>query len=274
MYKNFEIMNNLPTIDVEKETEKIVSFLKQTLREQNKKKIILGMSGGVDSTTVFYLLSRAVAPENILIIHSYYFQSKLKDFRSILEEAKIPSENIIELSIKNTVLEIKKRLNLSDEDRIRLGNVIARTRMIALYDLAKKNNALVLGTEDKSEFLLGYFTRFGDEASDIEPIRHLYKTQVYTLAKYLGVPQAIINQKASPELWIGQTAKKELGFSYTEADIVLHLYRDRKMKIEKIEAMGFSNAKKIISRVRENSFKRNLPYTPWPFKLRVKPEWN
>jgi NAD+ synthase len=179
-----------------------------------------------------------------------------------LKKGNIPDENIYKLNIKNSVDEFKQTLNIPGEDRIRLGNVMARTRMIMLYDLAKKHNALVLGTEDKSEFYLGYFTRFGDEASDIEPIRHLYKTQIYQLAKYLGVPEEIINQKSSPELWPGQTAEKELGFSYTEADIVLHLHCDKKISVKKIKAMGFSNAEKIINRVNENSFKHHLPYTP------------
>jgi NAD+ synthase len=255
-------MIQLPTIDTKKETKKIAEFLKQTLKKQNKKKVVLGMSGGVDSTTSFYLLRKAVAPENILIIHSYYFQSKLKELKGILEEAKIPNENIFDLSIKDTVLKIKKILSISDKDKIRLGNIMARVRMIMLYDLAKKNEALVLGTEDKSEFLLGYFTRFGDEASDIEPIRHLYKTRVYALAKYLGVPKEIINQKASPELWVGQTAEKELGFSYEEADMILHLYFDKEMKVKEIETMGFSNAEKVIKRAKKNFFKHNLPYTP------------
>jgi NAD+ synthase len=253
-------MNDLPKINPSLETDRIVTFIKNTLKKQGFKKVVLGMSGGVDSTTAFCLLNQAVAPENILIAHSYYFQSKLKDFRSILEKAGIPSENIFDLSIKDIVSEIKKTLGVPNEDRVRLGNIMARARMIMLYDLAKKNNALVLGTEDKSEFLLGYFTRFGDEASDIEPIRHLYKTQVYALAKYLGVPRTIINQKASPELWVGQTAEQELGFLYSEADIVLHLYCNKKVKVEKIIAMGFANAEKVIRRVRENSFKRNLPY--------------
>jgi NAD+ synthase len=255
-------MNLLPDIDVKKETERVVGFLRKTLKEQGKKKVILGMSGGIDSTTSFYLLKNAIAPENILVVHLYYFDSKLKDFRSFLEQANMPNKNIHELSIKNTVLELKKNLEISDENKIRLGNIMARTRMIMLYDLAKKNNALVLGSEDKSEFYLGYFTRFGDEASDIEPIRHLYKTQVHELAKYLGVPREIINQKSSPELWLGHTAEKELGFSYEEADIVLYLYCDKKISIENIKRMGFPNAEKIINRVNENSFKHNLPYTP------------
>jgi len=255
-------MNQLPIIDAKKEKGKIINFLKKTLREQGKRKIVLGMSGGIDSMTSFYLLKEAVAPENILIAHLYYFQSKLKNFIDSLEKANIPNKNIHEISIKNSVNELKKILNVPSEDRIRLGNIMARIRMIMLYDLAKKNNALVLGTEDKSEFFLGYFTRFGDEASDIEPIRHLYKTQVYQLAKYLGVPKKIVNQKSSPDLWPGHTAEKELGFSYEEADIILYLYKDKKISIEKIKQAGFSNVQKVVDWVNKNSFKRHLPYTP------------
>lgn len=253
-------MNDLLKIDPAAERERIVNFLKKTLKEQNKNKVVLGMSGGIDSVTSFYLLKEAVAPKNILIAHLHYFQSKLSDFKDSLERANIPLGNIYDFSIKSAVDGIKKILNIPGKDKIRLGNVMARTRMIILYDLAKKHNALVLGTEDKSEFLLGYFTRFGDEASDIEPIRHLYKTQVYTLAKHLGVPNKIIARKSSPDLWPGQTAEKELGFSYEEADIVLYLCRDKKMSIEQIKKAGFPNAKKIIDFVNRNSFKHHLPY--------------
>jgi len=255
-------MNQLPFIDAKKEKGKIVNFLKKTLKEQGKKKVVLGMSGGIDSATSFYLLKEAVTPENILIAHLYYFQSKLQNFINSLEKANISNKNIYEISIKNSVNELKKILNIPSEDKVRFGNVMARVRMIMLYDFAKKNNALVLGTEDKSEFFLGYFTRFGDEASDIEPIRHLYKTHVYQLAKYLGVPKEIINQKPSPDLWSGHTAENELGFSYEEADIILYLYKDKNMPIEKIKQAGFLNAQKIIDWVNKNSFKHHLPYTP------------
>ncbi len=253
--------NDLLKIDPAVEKNKIVSFIKTTLREQNKKKVVLGMSGGIDSMTCFYLLKETIAPENILIAHLYYFESKLKDFKSFLEKANMPNKNIYELPIKNHVDKLKKTLDIPDEDRIRLGNIMARIRMIMLYDMARKNNALVLGTEDKSEFSLGYFTRFGDQASDIEPIRHLYKTQVYMFAKHLGIPKEIINQKSSPDLWLGQTAEKELEFSYEEADAVLYLYHDKKIPIEEIKKMNFPNAEKIIGWVRKNSFKRHTPYT-------------
>jgi NAD+ synthase len=123
---------------------------------------------------------------------------------------------------------------------------MARIRMIILFDLAKKNHALVCGTENRSENLLGYFTRFGDQASDLEPIGHLYKTQVYELAEYLKVPKDIIEQKPTAGLWKNQTDEKEFGFSYKEADPVLHHYFDKKMGVDRIKKLGFANAEKII----------------------------
>jgi len=151
-------------------------------------------------------------------------------------------------------------LNINDSDVIRKGNVIARIRMIILYDLARKLNALVCGTENKSEHLLGYFTRFGDEASDFEPIRHLYKTQVYEIARYLGVPKSIIEKNPSANLWTNQTDEDEFGFSYQEADQVLHLYFDKKLSIDEIEKQGLGNTNKIIDFAKKNSYKHKVPY--------------
>ncbi|MBI2190192.1 MAG: NAD(+) synthase, partial [Candidatus Levybacteria bacterium] len=133
------------------------------------------------------------------------------------------------LSIKSIVDKLAKTLGVQPlKDSIRLGNIMARVRMILLYDLAKKHQALVCGTENRSEYHLGYFTRFGDEASDFEPIRHLYKTQVYQLASYLGVPKTVIDKKPTAGLWAEQTDEGEFGFSYKEADPVLYLYFDKK----------------------------------------------
>jgi NAD+ synthase len=138
---------------------------------------------------------------------------------------------------------------------------MARVRMILLYDLAKKHNALVCGTENKSEYLLGYFTRFGDAASDFEPIQHLYKTQVYQLASSLGVPKNIIKKTPTAGLWHGQTDEGEFGFSYKEADEVLFYYYDKKLKLEEIKNKGFKNAEKIIKFSLKNSYKHHAPYT-------------
>lgn len=252
-------MYKLPIINAKAEKEKIVLFLKKTLKEQRIKNVIIGLSGGIDSTVCFHLLKEAVQPKNIFVAHLYYFESKLLDLTAILKKADIPNENVYKLSIKDEVDQFKRALNA--KEKIRLGNIMARVRMTMLYDLAKKHNALVLGTEDKSEYLLGYFTRFGDQASDIEPIRHLYKTQVYELAKYLGIPSEIIKKNPSPGLWINHSAEEELGFSYQEADLILHLYFDKRLPIEEIKKMGLPKTEKVINSALQNGFKHRVPYT-------------
>ena len=150
--------------------------------------------------------------------------------------------------------------NLKISDSFRLGNVMARVRMITAYDYAKKLNSLVCGTENKTEYLLGYFTRFGDEASDIEPIQHVYKTNIYKLGEFLGVPNNILEAQPTAGLWAGQTDEGEFGFSYKEADEVLFRFIDRSETIEEIEKEGFRNARKIIGFLKKNEFKHKVPY--------------
>ena len=258
----------LPNINPSAEVIKITSFIKRVLKEQEFRNVIIGVSGGVDSATCLSLLIQSLKPENIFIVHLHYFDSQIKNIESILKQARIPKENIYNLSIRKPVdgfiklLKIPKQVR-NDNERVRLGNIMARVRMIILYDLAKKHNALVCGTENKSELQLGYFTRFGDEASDFEPIQHLYKTQVYQLAKYLGVVQDIIDLPPTAGLWTGQTDENDFGFSYKEADNVLFLYFEKKNSLLEI-SKEFPNAKKIIDRARKNSFKHHLPYTVTP----------
>lgn len=252
--------SNLLQFNPEKETERIVFFLKKTFAEQHIENAVIGLSGGIDSVVSFYLLKQALPTQNIFVAHLSYFPSTFPLFEQITKDTKIPQKNIFDLSIKNTVDTCSKTLKINNDDQTRLGNVMARMRMIFLYDIAKKHNALVVGTENKSESLLGYFTRFGDSASDIEPIQHLYKTQVYSLAKYLGVPKEIIDQEPTANLWEGQTDEGEFGFTYEEADQVLYYYFEQKLSVEEIIKKGFINAEKVIKRVKENEYKHKTPY--------------
>jgi NAD+ synthase len=245
-------MDNHLIIDPKLEKEKIINFLKKTLKEQKIDNVVLGLSGGIDSTTVFYILKEFLDAKNIYVVQmDYYLRQKVS--------LPIKNANLIFSPIKKIVDITAEKLQITDP--VRFGNIMARTRMMILFDLAKKLNALVSGTENKSERLLGYFTRFGDSASDIEPISHLYKTQIFQLAKYLEIPKEIINQAPSAGLWDGQTDEDEFGFTYLEADQVLHLYFDEKISLEEIVKQGFKNAEKIITRSLNNQFKLKTPYS-------------
>lgn len=257
------MQNNFPIFNPEKEKEKIVSFLKKTFASQKISKAVIGVSGGIDSAVSFTLLREVLKPKNIIIMHLYYFESKFGDMELFVKEQGIPQNNVYHISIKEVVDAVIKLQDIKNikENNVRIGNIAARMRMIILYDLAKKYDALVCGTENKSENLLGYFTRFGDQASDIEPIEHLYKTQIIQLAKYLAVPKSVISQAPSAGLWQGQTDEGQFGFSYQEADEVLFLYFEKNLSVDEIEKKGFPNAKKIIDWHDKNLFKHNTPYT-------------
>lgn len=264
-------------INPEQEVDKITRFLKKTFREQKIDKVVLGLSGGIDSTVVLYLLKKTLPLINIYAVQMDYRPRKKSNI-------DLKGINVVKISIKKIVdqfegsvtnflapvgplstswktSQVAKNLSRSPlANNIRVGNIMARVRMIILFDLAKQLGALVCGTENKSERLLGYFTRFGDSASDIEPISHLYKTQIYQLARYLKVPDQIINQPPTAGLWNGQTDEDDFGFTYQEADQVLCLFYDKKQKIEEIKRLGYANTEKIIERYRSNQFKQKTPY--------------
>lgn len=250
-------------INPEQEKQRIVSFLKETFEKQGRHKAVIGLSGGIDSTTSFFLLKEVLPLNDIIVVHLFYESPVFSHVTQILDEQTMPKENIYVLSIKEPVDAVANILQLDDDEdeKIRRGNIAARMRMIMLYDLAKKQNAMVVGTENKSENLLGYFTRFGDQASDIEPIEHLYKTQIFQLAKHLGIPDSIIKQNPTAGLWEGQTDEGEFGFTYKEADQVLYLATEVNLSLEEIQAKGFENAEKILRWKQRNSFKHDTPYT-------------
>ncbi|MCX6730573.1 MAG: NAD+ synthase [Candidatus Roizmanbacteria bacterium] len=247
------------TFNAQLESEKIISFLQTKLESIGKKKLIINWSGGIDSTVSLYLLAKAFPITNLTILHLPYETSYEDEFLPIADYLQTTKAQFHVISIKSMVDEIKTTLKISDSFRV--GNVMARTRMITAYDHAKKLNALVCGTENRTEHLLGYFTRFGDEASDIEPIQHIYKTHIFELGTFLGVPNNILEALPSAGLWEGQTDEGEFGFSYKEADEVLSKFYDEKKTVEEIETLGFRNAKKIIEFSKKNEFKHNVPYT-------------
>lgn len=239
------------------EVKKIVQFIKKVLKDQGFKKVIIPLSGGVDSSTALLLLTKALVAKNVLVAKLPYDKQNMADADQMIKLAKIPKKNIFTINIKPIVKKFS-----STTHQLRLANIMARTRMTLVYDLAKAHQALVCGTENKSEYLLGYFTLFGDQAADLEPLHHLYKVQVIQLAKYLGVLEKIIKKPPSAGLWPDQTDEKELGFSYQEADPILYLAIDKGLDVQQVINKGFEKklVLKVLRKVSQNAFKHQLPY--------------
>ena len=249
-------------IDTNKEKEKIVGFIAQTFKNAGFLDAVIGLSGGVDSAVSCVLATQALEVDHIypiLLPCGVLSTQGVLDAMKLIEKLHIPFSHVTRIDIKPAVDMIVKSDPMMD--RIRRGNIMARARMTYLFDQAKKHHALVVGTENKSEYLLGYYTRFGDEASDVEPLRHLYKTQVYELAKTVHIPEEIIHRPPSADLWPEQTDEGELGFTYKEADEILSMVRDGKKTLEEIINSGYKKetAEKVIQRARQNDFKHRLP---------------
>lgn len=261
------IQSMLPKINHALEVKRLVKFIKQTVSTRGFKNIVIAVSGGIDSATSLTLAVKALGPTHVFpVLLPYKSLSKQGtiDARQVIDILKIPQKQTIIIDIGPVADALfgtlKLRLN-SPQNKIRIGNIMARMRMIALYDRAKKNQALVLGTENKSEHYLSYFTRFGDEASDIEPIKHLYKTQVYELARYLSVPEPLLTKAPTAGLWSGQTDEGEFGFTYKTADQILYQLYDKKLTLEQVVQNGFSrrDVAKVTAWVKRNWFKHELP---------------
>lgn len=250
------------SLNPSKTADEIIRFIKNTVHNSGFSKVVVGLSGGVDSAVSAALAVRALGPSHVYVGFFPYgdLNKGLDDAGLVTKKLNIPESNIVLIDIKPLVDPIAN-FDASNNN-LRKGNIMARIRMILLYDLSKKINGLVLGTENKTEHLLGYYTRFGDEASDIEPIRHLYKTQVKQLATYLGIPEKIIKKLPTAGLWQGQTDEGEFGFSYEEADQILSLYTEKKTATKDLVKRGFSQAAVdlVIDRLNKNNYKQALPY--------------
>jgi NAD+ synthetase len=245
-------------IDGKMTADWLVAFIRDEMAQRKFTKALVGISGGVDSSVVAFLAAKALGPKNVIGIRMPYRTSS----KESLEHAQLVVDA---LGIESCTLDISAAVDgylQSDPkaEATRRGNIMARTRMIALFDLSAKHNALPLGTGNKTERLFGYFTWHADDAPPINPLGDLFKTQVWTLARYLGVPDAIISKPPTADLVVGQTDEGDFGISYAKADEILN-WMVSGYKADELIARGFPPAEVELVRKRLESthWKRRLP---------------
>jgi NAD+ synthase len=237
----------------------LVGFIQNEVRKVGFERVVLGLSGGVDSSLVATLAAQALGPKNVLGVIMPYRSSDPKSMSDALQVVR-------QLGIEHLEVDITPQIDayfarFPDADPRRRGNKMARERKSIEYDQSSAFRALVIGTSNKTELLLGYGTIYGDMASALNPIGDLYKTQVWQLADAVGVPTAIVQKAPSADLWSGQSDETELGFQYRMIDQLLYYLVDRRYSVDELKGQGFDQAfiTEIVRRVRENQYKRRLP---------------
>ena len=251
-------MNKLD-LNLKEVHNELVEFLRESFKKAGFSKAVLGLSGGIDSALVAYLLRDALGKENVLAIMMPYKSSNPDS----LNHAKLVVED---LGINSKTIEITDMIdsyfkNEKEATSLRMGNKMARERMSILFDYSSKENALVVGTSNKTEIYLGYSTQFGDAACALNPIGDLYKTNIWDLSRYLKIPNELIEKKPSADLWEGQTDEQEMGLTYKEADQVLYRMLEENKKVEEVLAEGFNKdlVDNILRRMNRSEYKRRMP---------------
>ena len=247
------------------------TFIDDTLAATGHDGVVVGLSGGIDSAVSAALAVRALTAAQVLGVKMPYATSSpdsLADADAVARNLGIATEQVDITSMVDAYLK-----NARVTDPVRRGNVMARVRMTVLYDLSARDRRLVLGTGNRTEDLLGYTTHHGDNASALNPIGQLYKTEIRMIAAQLGLPKAVLTKAPSADLWIGQADEDELGFSYAEADRLLHFLIDERLGPRQIEALGFSRGliDTIAAKVTAMAFKR-LPTPVAVFPGRLDPD--
>jgi NAD+ synthase len=237
----------------------LTGFIKSEITRTGFSRAVVNLSGGIDSALSCVLAAEALGPENVLAIRLPYKSSSPDS----LEHAQlvIDATGVNAMTVEITEMVDPLIAKFPEMNAMRKGNIMARMRMIVLYDQTVAFNGLAVGTGNKTEILLGYTTLFGDAACAINPNGDLYKTQIRQLARAVGVPDAIIDKPPSADLWVGQTDEGELGYTYAEVDKLLYLLVDERYTSEECIEAGFASAfvHAVVERVRRNQFKRVLP---------------
>ena len=255
---------NIPEINCSKTMENITEFIQNKVSEANANGLVVGLSGGIDSTLAAYLACEAVSKDNVfgLVMPSTTTptEDKLHGI-DIAQRLGIEYKEIAIDSILNEYLELSQ-LN---DDELAIGNLKARIRMSIIYYFANVKNYIVCGTGNKSEILIAYFTKHGDGACDIEPIGNLYKTQVFELSKFMDIPDEIITKPPRAGLWENQTDEDEIGMSYELLDKILYSYVEKENETDEIAEsfdISIDDVDMIINKIKRNAHKSKVPESP------------
>jgi NAD+ synthase len=261
-----ELTLSVLNLDFQEVETKIRRFIKDYVEKSKVKGIVLGLSGGIDSSTVAVLSAMAIGGEKVL---GLILPEKETYNKKDVEHAKLVAKKF---GFKAKMVDITPTLeifyktipNFDPNDNVCKGNIKARTRMIYIYYFANRHNMLVCGSSDKSETMMGYFTKWGDVAADISPIMDLYKTQVRKLAQHIGIPKEILTKPPSPGLWPGQLAETELGIKYETLDLILYGL-EHFMEIKEI-AKQLGLEEELVERIKRRwlsmEHKRRMLLTP------------
>ncbi len=255
---NQKIINEIKDQDYPTITKTIEEFLTEQLEKNHADGIILGLSGGIDSAVLSYLCKRQLKEKTLALIMPDTAITPNSETEDALKMISLTGIKHKVIDIKPIIDEYARHLEPNEKSK---GNLRARIRTNILYYYANAKNYLVLGSSDKSEYMIGYFTKFGDGASDISPISPLYKLQVREIAKYLQVPENIITKKSSPHLWKDHGAEEELGATYEEIDSILYCLFEKKLTASETKK-EIDVSEEIIEKIQQlhtNSEHKRLP---------------
>ena len=247
-------------LDLQQERARITGFIREYLKSAGFARVIFGLSGGVDSAVCAALAVEALGKKNVIAAIMPYRTSQPESLADAALLARI-------LEIEHHIIDITPMANAyfttyePEADKLRIGNWLARTRMCVLFDLSVKHRALVMGTSNRTELMVGYVTQFGDAACAFEPIGHLYKTEVWELAKLLEIPDKIINKTPTADFWAGQTDEADLGLTYPVLDEILYAITELDVNVDASENLEHPTElyRKVERMITASAFKRRLP---------------